>query len=107
MSDRFHRYAKGTDPGRFADGPAESARVHARTRFGCGEILASNLTEEGAKARCRTSDGAAVRLVSDSANEHRKANPRIVRIEEVRDHSGPRPIEARRTDLLPEEREPW
>lgn len=105
MSDGFHRYAKGTDPGRFAHGPVESAQTKGRTRFGCGDVLASNLTEKGAKARCRTSEGAAVRLPSDAGVEYRKANPRIVRTEETRVHVGPKPIEARLTGPLPENRE--
>lgn len=97
MADGFHRYAQGTDSGKFAAGPVE----RTRSKFGTGEIAKSSLTEEGAKARCRTSQGPATRLPSEAANEWRKKNPKTVRLEETRVHRGPEPIDPPRRPLLP------
>lgn len=101
MADAFHRYAQGTDSGKFADGPVE----RTRSRFGTGELAKSSLSEEGAKARCRTSMGAAVCLPSPAANEWRQQNPKVVRVKEERIHTGPKPIEAAKTEALKEKRE--
>lgn len=96
MSDPYHHYAAGAERARFSVGPVE----RLRTRFGTGTLAPSNLTEEGAKARSRTSDGPAERMASESANEWRKQHPRIVRVEEERVHDAPDAIVAERPDLL-------
>ena len=85
MNDGLHRHPAGAEPGRFATGPRE----RLRTKFGTGELLPTNLTDEGAKDRCSTATGPAVRQISDASNERRKRNPRSIRVEEVRVHHGP------------------
>lgn len=88
MIDPWHRYAQGTDSGRFAAGPATSAR----SRFGTGDVkrgTVESLTDEGAVARCATATGPAVRIPSEAALRWRKDHPRIVRIEQTRVHGSP------------------